>query len=51
MLAGNILLICAKTTSYTLNLDKYIQFTRSGIYSIDDFNAKIDDAALRQRPD
>ena len=41
MLADDILLLYAKTTSYTSNLDKYIQLNLSaGTYSIDNFKRK-----------
>ena len=41
MLADDILLLYAKRTWYTSNLDKYIQLKLSaGTYSIDDFKRK-----------
>lgn len=47
-----MLLLHAKTPSYASNLDKYKQFTLSvDTFSIDDSNAKINAAFLRQRQD
>ena len=51
LLEDNILMKCSKSSpSGTFVLDDYIQFTlSSATYSIDDFNAKIKAAVLRQR--